>query len=370
MATMKSARHYYFFVGTSAELIRVSPIIRELRRRGIEPKLIVTGQTKVRIDEVQQFVGPIKPYIAFPEKTNKSSSFMFFLWAVRTFISALFRLRNEFAGLNKQNSYFVIFGDPVSTTIGAIIAKIYGLTVVHIESGDMTFNYIEPFPEEICRHINVRLADILFPPSKWAEDNLKYLNKPKYNTVYNTTADTLWWFMKQKYEPIRELKGKKYYVLILHRQEHILFRRNWSRDTLKRVIENADSRLTCVMFNHPLTISLIEELGYDVNDLEGKVKLLPMLSYTQFLHLVDDSEFLVTDGCSNQFEAYMMGKPCLLLRDVSEQIEGLGENVILYRSQHEIMHNFLKNYKQYITKPIIPTKSPAKIVVETLEKLR
>lgn len=165
-------RKIYFFIGTTTELVRISPILKELKKRHLKYKIISSGQNQIKTQQLADYLGPIKIDIAFPNKKNKSSAIRFLFWSIKLFFVALIKLRTEFKGLNKQNSHFVIFGDPVSTSIGAIIAKIYGLNLIHLESGDLSFDLKEPFPEEICRHINIHLADALFPPSDWAMDNL------------------------------------------------------------------------------------------------------------------------------------------------------------------------------------------------------
>src|SRR3989344_5259458 len=115
---------FYFFLGTTAELIRIAPVIKELKKRKIKYKLIFSGQTKIKIDEIKDYVGPIKPTIIFNEKSNKYSTLLFMFWAIRTFFKGLYVLGKEFKHQSKNNIYFVIYGDPVSTSIGAIIAKI------------------------------------------------------------------------------------------------------------------------------------------------------------------------------------------------------------------------------------------------------
>lgn len=364
----KTDKLFYFFIGTTAELLRIAPIIKLLKARKIRYKLILSGQTKVKVEELYDYLGPVKPPVIFKEKVSKYSPALFFVWAVKTFFEGYAYLRNEFKNTNKESVFFVICGDPVSTSIGAILAKLNGLAVVHIESGDLSGNIIEPFPEEICRHINLYLADILFPPSTWAKNNLKSFKKPKINTFYNSVLESFYFFNKTK---VRKnlIPKEKYYVLILHRQEHVLFKKKWSQNTLSLVIKNADPKLLCVIFNHPLTVGLIKSSGINVHD-NKKIKIMPIVSYPEFLNLVKNSEFIATDGASNQFEAYLMGKPCLILRNFTEQIEGLKKNVVLYDNNDDRLTNFLRNYKKYKAKPVITDIKPSKIIVDYLLKLK
>src|SRR5581483_12192850 len=82
------------------------------------------------------------------------------------------------------------------------------------------------------------------------------------------------------------------------------------------------------------------------------VVTVPRLPYFEFIKILSGSEFIATDGGSNQEEAYYLGKPCLILRNVTERVEGLGENALLAKGSNETMVNFVKNYKKYIRKSL------------------
>ncbi len=357
---------FYFFLGTTAELIRIAPVIKELIKRKAAYKLIFSGQTKIRTEQVVEYLGPIKPDIQFKEKIQKYSIISFAIWMVTTFIQALFTF-GKIAFFKKRDSiYLIIYGDPVTTTIGAIVAKFYGITIVHLESGDFSGNLLEPFPEEICRNINVRMADILFPPGRWALNNLKKFKKPKIDTHTNLLADTFWWFFKRMPKIRKELIHKKYYVLIMHRQEHVVFGKKETRNILKYVIDNAGKDLTCVLFNHPLTVAIIKSLHLEDNGADRNIIVIPPVSYREFLRIINDSEFIVTDGATNQFEAYLLGKPCLLLRKYTEQIEGLDKNILLSKGNRQVIKKFVSNYKKYISKKIKPMVKASKIIVNYL----
>jgi len=356
----------YFFIGTTAELIKIAPIIRELEKRKKSFTIIDSGQNKTRFEDLNGFIKKSKPDIVFSEKENKSSVYYFLIWALRTFFVSIFSLRKEFNGLNKNNSYLIIHGDTVSSIIGGFIAHIYNLKLVHIESGDLSFNLFEPFPEEICRNINIRLADILFCPTDWAKNNLRSIQGTKISTKQNTIIETFWWAMKQKRNIKNIKKFNKYYILIMHRQEHVLLRKEWSKRIMNFVIKNADKKLTCVLFNHPLTMRIVQSLELDSK--AQKVEIVGHFAYPEFLKLMQHAGFIASDSATLQQEAYYMGKPLLALRNYTEQIEGVGENFVLSKGDQNIIKKFLANYKNYKTKPIIPKQKPSEIIVNYLLK--
>lgn len=79
----------------------------------------------------------------------------------------------------------------------------------------------------------------------------------------------------------------------------------------------------------------------------SNVVLPERLPYLSFIGLLNAAEFIATDGGTNQEEAYYLGKPCLILRNRTERMEGLGENAVLAHNNWEMISNFINNYKKY-----------------------
>lgn len=358
-------KNIYFFSGTTAEVIKLAPIIEELQKRSIPFKFITSGQTRIRFEDLTGYIGNINIHKSFPEKENKSSIFCFIKWFIKTFILASVTLRSEFAGLNKDNSYFIVHGDTISSLIGTITARVYGLKIVHVESGLRSYNFLEPFPEEICRFIIIHLADILFAPNSWAKSNLKNLRGVAVNTGENTVIESVRWALSSNAKTNKLVNRKKYYILTMHRQEHVLFRSKWTRETLEYVIKNAPKNLTCVLVMHHWTNKFIQSLNIDKEQWQ-RVIVVERLPYLDFMKLMNGAEFYAGDGCSNQEEAYYMGRPFLVLRNRTERIEGLGENVIISKGSNQVIRDFLKNYKKYTKKTILFKKDPSKIIVDYL----
>ena len=339
--------------------------MNELQKRDIPFKIIATGQTKIHFEEFSSFLGIVKPHIVLQEKINRPSVSFFLLWAIRTLLITPYVLQKEFKNIDKKNIYFIIQGDTVSSSIGALVAKIFGVTLVHIESGDLSFNIFEPFPEELCRYINMYLADILFPQNEWAKSNLKKASGKKVNTKHNTLLESLRWALKQPVSDKEIHKYKNYYILILHRQEHVIFRREWSKTILRHIVTYAPDNLDCILLSYPITVELINSLHIETHK-RKKIKTIPRLSYPDFMKVMKGAKFIATDGCTNQLESYYLGVPCLALRDRTEQVEGLGENVVLYKSSRNVVKDFMRNYKKYQRKPIFEKIKPSNIIVDYL----
>lgn len=363
-----SKKQVYFFIGTTAEFIKLAPVIKEFKQRKALVHIITSGQNRINFDELAGFTGKLKIDYAFEEKYTRSSIPLFLYWAAKTLFTGIFSLKKQFRGLNKNNSYLIVHGDTVSSLIGSLIAKRFHLKLVHIESGLRSYNFFEPFPEEICRFLNIHLADVLFAPTDWAFSKIQHLAGEKISTKHNTLIESYLWSLKSKKGNNLNLKEKfgKYYILIMHRQEHIYFKKEWTRDILDFVIKNADKHHYCIFIMHALTSRFLESERLNSNTRAKNLIMVPRLPYKDFMSLMEGAEFIATDGCTNQEESYYIGLPMLALRNSTERIEGINENVIVSKGSKKIIKNFLKNYNKYRRKPVRINISPSKIIVDYL----
>ncbi len=364
-------RIIYLFIGTTAELIKLVPVIREFKKRKITFTIIATGQNDIRFEEYARIIKGVRILKAVTPKSKDSSVWSFFIWAVRTFFSLLLGMRSNFKGLNKSNSYFIIHGDTVSSLMGSLVASLYGLKLVHIESGLRSFHFFEPFPEEISRYIVSRLADIHFCPNEWSVKNLSSYKGDKVNTHQNTLIEAFYNAMEQKIKnnQIHKLirKKRKYFVMVIHRQEHVSFGSKSMYPILSHIFAQIPENLDCIFLLHDQSRNFINMFQMIIpKEKIKRIIRIGRLPYTDFMHLLHKSEFMITDGGSNQEEMYYMGKPCLLIRKYTERIEGLKENVILSKNSKEITSSFISNYKFFVRKPIRIKKAPSKIIVDYL----
>jgi len=351
----------YFFIGTTAELIKLFPVIRELEQRKVEFKIITSGQTGVNFNEVSNWIKKTKPDIAFPQKVNQSSMPLFLIWIIKTSLKAPFLLSKEFRNVDKSNSLFIVHGDTVSSLIGALVARLFRLKVVHIESGLRSFNFSEPFPEEITRFIISKFADVHFCPNKWSLNNLRLVTGQKINTFQNTFIESYTMASTKSSNFQKKGIGKgKYFVFVLHRQEHVVFKKKESRRLVEFIVDNTPPDLSCVFIKHATNSKLLGSLN------KKKTIFQSRLAYTDFVHLLEGAEFLVTDGGGNQEEAYYMGLPCLLLRNCTERTEGLEENVVLSRNNKKTIESFLKDYRNFRRKGVRMVVGPSKIIIDYL----
>ncbi|MFC4161774.1 UDP-N-acetylglucosamine 2-epimerase [Chitinimonas lacunae] len=357
----------YFFIGTTAELIKMMPVMRACARRGIEFQLLASGQNDIERSELLKYCEKQAPDLVLFRGQIKKSALGLLWWFVRTFCSAFWQLRPLFRRHRRGEAVLVVHGDTVSTVMGALLGRLHGLDVAHVEAGLRSFDYFHPFPEEIDRVITSRLATLHFCPNGWAVGNLQKRRGDKIDTGHNTLLDALA-LAQAEAEPsprLAPLRDEPYFVFVLHRQEN-LFDDQLVRDLVGRAI--AQSRwMRCVFILHHLTevhlrrLNLLEVLREQPN-----ITLFERLPYIEFMQLLAGADHVVTDGGSNQEECYYLGKPCLVLRNVTERTEGLEHNVVLSRLDPAVIDAFLAEPGRYARPPIRVDERPSDIIAARL----
>ena len=353
-----------FYVGTLAELIKLVPIMKRLDQTGIKFDTISSGQVDIKENELQEIYNVSIDYKIIHNPKKVSSIFYFILWFIKCFVYSL----RFFKKIKNQNYTIIVHGDTTSSLIGAVCGKLSGLKVAHIESGLRSFNFLEPFPEEISRFLVSKVSDLHFCPNEWSLKNIKKENGEKINTIQNTSYEMLKMSKKlNKISPqILEIKSK-YFLTVIHRQENIYFKTEFLRKLIEKIVNFAHKDLKCVLVLHKITEQfLIKEGLLESLKNNSNIILLPRTPYIEFINTISKAEFMLTDGGSNQEEAFYLGIPTLILRNYTERIEGLEENVLLMKGSLETLDYFLHNYKKYQRPEYLSEVTPSSIIVNRL----
>lgn len=359
-------KNIYFFIGTTAELIKMMPVMRACWQRQIPFRIVASGQNNIQDSELLSLVGKSRVDVVLFEGEIKKSAASLLLWFCKTFLRSAWKLRGLVKGAPGR-SVMVVHGDTVSTVMGALLGKIHRMDVAHVEAGLRSFNYMKPFPEEIDRVITSRLTDIHFCPNEWAVNNIASLKGEKVNTLDNTLRDAL--AVAQSGDFASMDGGGKvpgpYFVFVLHRQENL-----FNDQLVKSLVSKAmgqSQKLRCVFLLHHLTEVALNRLGLlDALEKSANITLLRRLPYMQFMQLLDGADYVVTDGGSNQEECYYLGKPCLVLRGVTERTEGLGHNVVLSKLDEAVIDEFLRDPYVYARAPSHMMSRPSDVIVSRL----
>lgn len=357
----------HFVIGTRAQLFKMTPIMLECQRRGLEWRWIYAAQHKDTFQQAIDFFGlPPADYTIVNWDTEAKTIANMLFWINRMTI-ALFRSEVILAKYTGKDHIVLTHGDTTTTVFGALIGRLTGTKVMHIESGLRSFNIFNPFPEELNRIITFRLSNYYACPGQLAMNNVKKFQGIKINTVQNTQIDVLKFGLENIHKATIKIPEEKYVVISTHRFENL-----YNNDRFKRIIEVAElasKDFKVIIPQHPATEGQITRQGYR-NRLEQNVNIIltPRLEYENYLKLIIGSEFVMTDGGGNQEELYYLGKPTLILRDKTERQEGLGETAVVSNFDSELIAGFFKNYTKYRRSRVERVISPTSIIVNEIEK--
>lgn len=356
----------HFVIGTRAQLFKMAPIMRECQARNLEWRWIYTAQHKDTIQSTLDTFEIKKPdYTLFDWDTEAKTMSKMWYWFGKTLLQ-LSRGKKILDGYTGKSNIVLTHGDTLTTWWGALLGKLYGCRVMHVESGLRSFNIFKPFPEEINRLITFRLTDIYASPGSWAIDNLRRYKGTKINTLENTQMDVLRFGLERCESADIETPKVKYVVASIHRYENI-FSESRFTEIVDR-IEDIAKQFRVFLVQHPATKEQLNKLARlrDRLNHNKNIVLLPRLEYLQFIKMVKHSEFVITDGGGNQEELFHLGKPTLIFRNETERQEGLGVTAVISKLDKVIIKEFMRDYKKYSTKPFSKTAHPSTIIVDAI----
>jgi UDP-N-acetylglucosamine 2-epimerase (non-hydrolysing) len=244
--------------------------------------------------------------------------------------TALMIIEIEKLLMKEQPNLVLVYGDTNSTLAGALAASKLHIKIAHVEAGLRSFD--RTMPEEINRILTDHLSSLLFCPTDTAIRNLK--NEGITSCAYNVgdvMVDSLNYNLTVSEERSTLLKNicvqpKEYMVATIHRPVNTDNRKN-----LSSIVEAfCKSKWPIVFPVHPRTEKCLRQ--YELWDkLCLHVKVIQPAGYLDMLNLMAKSKKILTDSGGVQKEAYMLGVPCITLRESTEWIETVyeGWNVLV-----------------------------------------
>lgn len=245
--------------------------------------------------------------------------------------------------LKKKPNLVLVYGDTNSTLAGALAASKLHIKVAHVEAGLRSFD--RTMPEEINRVLTDHISDLLFCPTETAVLNLKKegITSGVYN-VGDVMLDALKYNIKIAEEKVNILESlglspEEYLVATIHRASNTDSFKNLS------AIVNVfcEVEVPIVFPVHPRTEKCLKK--YELWDkLREKVMAIPPLGYLEMLKLMAHAKKILTDSGGVQKEAYMLGVPCITLREDTEWVETVEEgwNVLVGANEERIKDTILK----------------------------
>jgi len=241
----------------------------------------------------------------------------------------------------------VVVGDVNSTMAAALVASKLGIALAHVEAGLRSRD--RRMPEEINRIVTDTLSDILFTPTRLADENLlaEGIQRSKICLVGNIMIDTLIRFLElAANRPAARSLGLEpggYGLVTLHRPANVD-----DPDVLGGIVEaflRVAKALPLVFPVHPRTVKMLKASGlYTPLESEPGVRLIEPLGYLDFLALMKTAKMVFTDSGGIQEETTYLRIPCLTLRENTERPETIsqGTNLLVGHDREKIVTETLR----------------------------
>ena len=314
-------------VGTRPEIIKMSPIIRECRERGLDYFLVHTNQHySYNMDRI--FFEQLQ--LPEPDYNLEIGSGSHGLQTGKMLIELEKTLTGE------TQDVVLVEGDTNTVLAGALAASKCHIEVGHVEAGLRSFD--RSMPEEINRLMADHLANYLFAPTTISQLNLSSegISENKIYVVGNTICDATMYNLNiaEAQSDILnqlELQTGGYFLLTLHRQENVDNEARLGK-VIASLLEIADKYHIPIIYPvHPRADKMITHFGLDARLKDNEnIRLIEPVGYLDFLVLDKNAQLILTDSGGVQEEACILNVPCVTLRYNTERPETVdaGKNVV------------------------------------------
>ncbi|MNF37277.1 UDP-N-acetylglucosamine 2-epimerase [compost metagenome] len=314
--------------GTRPEAIKMAPLARVLREwPEIDLVICSTGQHREMLEQV---------LTAFGLSVDEDLQVMTQGQTLNGLSEQLLGQLDDSYDRN-QPDIVLVHGDTTTSFIAALAAFYRQIPVAHVEAGLRTGNLKAPWPEEANRHLTGVIADLHFPPTNKARDNLLHEGVPLENMAVtgNTVIDALLWMRehlnKSQWHPApdsplaslvsdKQHPGQRMVLITGHRREN--FGPGFERICL--ALAELALRYPDVQFVYPVHLNpQVQKAVYPLLSGRDNIHLIAPQDYQHFVWLMDRAYLILTDSGGIQEEAPALGKPLLVLRKVTERPSAL-----------------------------------------------
>ncbi len=320
--------------GTRPEAIKMAPLYHALQQNAdiFETRLCVTAQHRQMLDQVLK-VFDLTPDIDL--NLMKQGQDLFDVTA-----GVLLGMRDVLR--SEKPAALLVHGDTTTTLASAMAGFYLGVPVGHVEAGLRTFDIYQPFPEEFNRQVASKVTTWHFAPTDFSRRNLlaEHVPESAITVTGNTVIDALFWVLKRiETDAARrdavtaclhaclpfDWTNRRFVLITGHRRE------NFGDGFLQicHALRELASLYPTVHFVYP--VHLNPNVQQPVNALLAElpnVHLIAPLDYEPFVYLLKHSHIVLTDSGGIQEEAPSLGKPVLVMRDVTERPEAVAAGTV------------------------------------------
>lgn len=305
--------------------------IRELEKEFIL-QICVTGQHRTMLDQVLEIFN-LHPDFDFNVMTTGQD-------LTDVCASVLIAMRELFK--NNKPDIVLVHGDTTTTMATALAAFYAGIPVGHVEAGLRTFDIHSPYPEELNRQVVSRIANFHFAPTEECRKNLtrEFVQSDSIWVTGNTVIDALRITLSRIHADVAldakirkeirkilsfDFSNSNYILITGHRRE------NFGDGFIEicSAIKELAEKFPFFHFVYP--VHLNPNVQKPVTEmLEGipNIHLIEPQDYLNFLVLLENCYFVITDSGGIQEEAPSLGKPVLVMREVTERPEAIAAGTV------------------------------------------
>ncbi|MDA9897373.1 UDP-N-acetylglucosamine 2-epimerase (non-hydrolyzing) [Alphaproteobacteria bacterium] len=320
--------------GTRPEAIKMAPLVHRLKSQpsAFDVTVCVTAQHREMLDQVLRMFD-IRPEIDLDLMRPGQEL---------SDITANILQRMKMVLANKQPDLLLVHGD-TTTTLAAAMAGFYAdVQVGHVEAGLRTYDMHAPFPEEFNRQVTSKIAKWHFAPTEQSRRNLilEGVHDRSIVVTGNTVIDALRWTLARIHtDPGRgdrldtfisqflpfDWKQDRFALITGHRRENFGVGVRQICEALKELAHQfGDFQFVYPLHMNPNIRGPVGNLLMDVPN----IHLIEPLDYEPFIYLLKHSFIVLTDSGGVQEEAPSLGKPVLVMRDVTERPEAIASGTV------------------------------------------
>jgi len=305
-------------LGTRPEVIKLAPVISELRRTpGTETVVVASGQHRELLEQMLaqfEITPDIDLAVMHPEQRLHDLT----ADLVRGLGQTLTEIRPD---------WVLVQGDTSTTLCGALAAFYEAVPVAHVEAGLRSGDDAAPFPEEANRKLVARLASLHLCPTPGSAANLLAEAVPGDRVLVtgNTVIDALLWAVERARlapPPVPRTRPRRI-LLTVHRRENHGPALAEVCSAVRRLARRRDTEIVFPVHHNPAVRDVVLPRLAGV---EG-VHLCEPLDYLSLVGLLDSCDLVLTDSGGLQEEAPALGKPVLVLRETTERPEAVDAGV-------------------------------------------
>jgi len=313
-----------FVFGTRPEVIKLSPLIIEMRKspQFYDVRICNTEQQKELSNQTLEYFGLKSDYNLDCMRENQ------------TLTEVQARILTKLDELFQKEKFdaVVVQGDTITVLSGTLAAFYNKIPVYHVEAGLRSYNLSEPYPEEAVRQMVSRISDLNFCPTEANKLALLKENVPleKIFITGNTVIDALFCLTDETIEKAKRfwtdkgiVVGENTVLITVHRREN-----HGRLDSIISAIKFLAQKYNNHLFIIPVhpNPNVKHKIYSELSGIDN-IKLLEPLDYPNLVYIMKNAKLILTDSGGIQEEAPTFGCPVIVMRYETERKEGIDAGV-------------------------------------------